>query len=75
MEKLLPCPFCGEQPIFEYDDELLYCENCYESAGRTVDVVGDSKEELEASWNTRFEANPSATNPVVDQKAGFVRDK
>jgi Lar family restriction alleviation protein len=54
-----PCPFCGEQPVWTaWDDpytyELLYCATCYESARRTVDCVGEDKEDIIRRWNERI---------------------
>ncbi len=87
MEKLLPCPFCGGRSVLIFDFSRkqnvtdgetwqktkvwwIKCDDCQVSQWRFK-----SRQEAVEEWNTRFEANPSATNPVVDQKAGNINDK
>jgi len=63
-EKLIPCPFCGEQPesrgsMDEVDGEVLYwiiqCGSfeC-STGGNSVMKEEGSKEEAIKAWNTRY---------------------
>ena len=53
-EKLLPCPWCGEEAALESDSghHWVQCTNL-ESCGRTDECNYNSVGEAEAAWNQR----------------------
>lgn len=46
MTELLPCPFCGEEPLQRGD--FIECSNCC--------AQGPTDREPKTGWNTRFKA-------------------
>jgi len=57
------CPFCGNAPEWDLDDDglppkpyfLLYCKNCYENSGRTVDCTADTMPESGYTWWPQYQ--------------------
>lgn len=66
VEKILPCPFCGQIPDEEDEDfcypitradakVVIYRAGCVEAAGGCgAEVLGHSAEEAIQRWNTRY---------------------
>lgn len=56
---LLPCPFCGGNAGFDYDDscyEWISCNKCGVSTDTAIHTETDAKDELRKMWNTRAAA-------------------
>ena len=60
---LMPCPFCGIAPDLEFDSQsgkyIIRCKKCKEKYIR-IEVMGDTIEETQALWNTRYTNKDSA---------------
>lgn len=54
MEKLKPCPFCGEAPTFDTDGHMtwVYCYRC-DVRGPRVWNGKNAKKEATEKWNRR----------------------
>ena len=60
-ERLKPCPFCGESPVFidtcyptNLDNKPFYLIACYECPVSPM-ILETSKEHAVKTWNTRLE--------------------
>lgn len=69
-EKLLPCPFCGTQPIYGgYPDVQISCPQCRQSIVKAI-WYGNDLGTTEAAWNTR----KSPTKVSLEKCAEAVTD-
>jgi len=52
--EVIPCPFCGGNPVLEYDigDYLVQCENCGASSIPKANRI--SADDAVEDWNTRI---------------------
>lgn len=53
---LLPCPFCGGDAAFDYDDDgwnWIECSQCHTSSKAGVSAMEDCKPMLAEAWNLR----------------------
>ncbi len=54
-DKLKPCPFCGEIPVFTNvpNEPQIHCEDC-----GMASVEGETRDEVYSLWNARAAAQP-----------------
>ena len=52
IQELLPCPFCGEKPVFEQEEIYCECGICMGQGSREKD------KDVIIRWNTRTNPEP-----------------
>lgn len=78
MDALMPCPFCGAEPIIDgkSDDLRVRCEGC-DTKGPSFYFDSDDQDDIDqaerdaiAQWNRRPDAQPPADVNVAGETAG-----
>lgn len=50
---LLPCPFCGDPPFVDDDEDGVCCITCANDNCLGVEITCPTREDAAAFWNTR----------------------
>ncbi len=72
MSELKPCPFCGGEAAFDFDDsgyEWIYCRKCGINTDTEISTDCCAKEKLSKAWNNRPHDNKIKAEAV---RAAFL---
>lgn len=73
--ELKPCPFCGGDASFDYDDNgwnWIHCKSCDATTDARVSAMDDCRPLLAEAWNRRAPAEPVNEHPDDAAVDGFA---